>query len=369
MQGGEKMKRKLLAVAFVFLLGFSFSAVYAGDTKVGGHVKMVIFDAVDGVNTGQGVKTGGTEFMGFGFGELILYFSQQLNETFSVEFQPSFRASSGATPQLGKKIGSQIAVTSPSFGGFDRALVKYLAPMGVEISAGIVKPKFTMDYGQELFWDEEYNGSKFSADPWLGEMDDAGIEIYKSFSVGDASIPVWLYALNGYGGTDYADNNRQPSAMIHLEPEMGMFKLSGSYTIGQYDADKHNTYQRLSGGLVFNWEGLQVRGEYASGKWENKMGAGLDAVSQGWYGKAIYKFFPWLKLVYNYNVAALNFNGFFYTANQGGEKYITNSLTVDLSVTDSAYLMLQIDYADWMQNNGMDGLNFIRPTIATRVTF
>lgn len=340
-----------------------------GATTIGGHIKIVLFDTADGVRTTTGGKAmGSTEYGGFNFNELWLYISHQLSDVFA-EVEPEFRASTSATPKLGYNVGGQEKASDASFAGFDRALAKYEAPGGYEISAGIVKPIFTMDYGDELFWSEEYNGSKFTANPYLGEMADTGIEVYKAFGIGDASLPVWLYALNGTGGTLESDNNDQPAAMIHVEPEWGMFKLSGSYTLGTYDNAKHDAYQRTSGGLVFNWQALQVRGEYASGRWNNKLSAGNDAVSQGWYAKAVYKFTPWLKVVYDYNVADFNFNYSGEGAANSGEKYLTHTLACDLNITDSSYLMLQLDYADWLKNNGSDELKFIRPVLATRITF
>ncbi len=362
--------------AFAFADGTSDSSAGTSDTPastvIGGHIKMTLFDAVDGVETrSPGGALGETEYSGFSFGEIILYISQKISEKFSVEVEPEFSASTGATPKLGTSIGAQMSPKAPSFGGFDRALAKYLAPMDVEISAGIVKPKFTMEYGDELFWDEEFNGSKFAADPWLGEMADTGVEVYKNFTVGDASIPVWLYALNGYDPAAVVvnDNNDAPAFMIHVEPNMGMFKLTGSYTVGQYDNGKHDAYERASGGIQFIWDNLQLRSEFANGRWENKIATGIDARSYGWYVKAIYKFTPWLKLVYDYNVAELNFNGFFVTNNNGGENYLTHTLVLDYNITDSTYLMLQMDYADWKQNNGAEGLRFFRPTLALRTTF
>lgn len=385
---GKRLAVLLMAVimalgmyAFVFADGTSDSAAAGtsdtpASTVIGGHIKMTLFDAVDGVETkSPGGALGETEYSGFSFGEIILYISQKISENFSVEVEPEFSASTGATPKLGTSIGAQMLPKTPTFGGFDRAMAKYTAPMDVEISAGIVKPKFTMEYGDELFWDEEFNGSKFAADPWLGEMADSGVEVYKNFSAGDASIPVWLYALDGYG-VGYAgnvsgvnDNNDSPSFMIHVEPNMGMFKLTGSYTVGLYDNGKHDAYERASGGIQFIWDNLQIRSEIADGRWENKIAAGIDAKSYGWYVKAIYKFTPWLKLVYDYNVAELNFNGFFVTNNNGGENYLTHTLVLDYNITDSTYLMLQMDYADWKENSGAEGLKFFRPTLAVRTTF
>ncbi len=344
-------------------------------TVIGGHIKMTLFDAIDGVeNKATGGALGETEYSGFNFGEIILYISQKISEKFSVEVEPEFSASTGATPKLGVSIGAQMSVKPPSFGGFDRALAKYIAPFDVEISAGIVKPKFTMEYGDELFWDEEFNGSKFAADPYLGEMADTGVEAYKNFSVGDASIPVWLYALDG-SGSSVNDNNRSPSAMIHVEPNMGMFKLTGSYTVGLYDNGEHDAYERASGGIQFIWDNLQIRSELANGRWENKIAAGIDALSYGWYVKAIYKFTPWLKLVYDYNVAEMNFNAFSGIApppanlRDQGENYITHTAVLDYNITDSTYLMLQMDYANWKLNSGSEGLRFFRPTLALRTTF
>jgi hypothetical protein len=348
-----------------------------GATTVGGHLKMELFDWADGVRTtdvsGVKTKTGSTEYSGAGSNSIWLYISHQLSDVFSIEVEPEFDASTSATPKLGYKIGAQIKDSAESLLGFDRALAKYTTPGDIEISGGIIKPIFTMDYGEELFWQEEYNGSRFAANPYLGEADAAGVEVYKAFTLGDASLPVWLYAINP-SSSNLGSVNNQPAGMIHVEPEYGMFKLSGSYQAGTWDANKQDAYQRTSGGIVFNWQGLQLRGEYASGRWNNQISMGNDALSQGWYAKAIYKVTPWLKLVYNYNVAYMNFETFFDNflspIDGGPEKYITHTLTFDINMTDSSILMLQIDYAyQWAKTSGEDALTFIRPTLAYRITF
>jgi len=351
-----------------------------GATTVGGQLKMELFDWADGVRTtnanGVKTKTGSTEYSGAGSNTLWLFISHQLSDVFSIEVEPEFDASTSATPKLGDNIGAQM--TTPSkitegLLGFNRALAKYTTPGDIEISGGIIKPIFTMDYGEELFWQEEYNGSKFAANPYLGEADAAGVEAYKAFTIGDASLPVWLYAING-NSSNIGSINNQPAGMIHIEPEYGMFKLSGSYQAGTWDVNKQDAYQRTSGGIEFNWQGLQLRGEYASGRWNNAISAGNDELSQGWYAKAIYKVTPWFKLVYDYNVAYMNFETFFdnfaSTIDGGPEKYITHTLALDLNITDSSILMLQIDYAyQWAKTSGEDSLSFIRPTLAYRITF
>ena len=75
-----------------------------------------------------------------------------------------------------------------------------MLPYEVEAAFGIVKPRFTWDYGTELFWEEKIHGGKFSCNDYLGAMHETGIELYKPIELSGVSLPTYFYLLNGGPG-------------------------------------------------------------------------------------------------------------------------------------------------------------------------
>lgn len=361
-----KMTKKCLILLVTGCLIFgSVSLLRAGETRVGSHIKLTLFDGSVGKSDG----ISGNDYTGMGFREMILYVSQELTDKVSVDLQPMWSASSGATPKFGKEIGEQktpAGGVEPEFHGWVKAVVKAVLPQGYEIAVGIVKPQFTWDYSAELFWEDEYNGSKFACNDYLGAMHDTGIEVYKSFELGEVSLPAYLYLLNG--GNEFSDNNKGPAIMLHAEPEIGAFKFLASLATGKWDDNNKYNMTHWAVGAAYTWKDLSIRNEYAGGIWKNSIAGTRDAKPFGCYVKVFYKFTPWGRAMLHYNVVDHNFNGFFYTA-PGGERYTTITPGLQLYASNSSVIQIQYDFADWKRKDGSNKLSFTRLTVGWRTTF
>jgi len=360
--------------AVMFLVMFCIAApfhVAKAETTLGGHVKLVLYDDISGQRTGTAVPDPVPrhhEYGGFLLREMILYVYADMTDRVSVDLQPVFDASSRATPRFGYDIGESKTPAGdiePGFGGWVKAVVNVSLPRGYEVSTGIVKPRFTWDYGAELFWEDEINGSKFTANTSLGAVHDAGIEVYKNFEVGDYSIPSYLYILNG--GEEFSDNNRGPTVMLHAEPEFGPARFLGSFMRGRYDDDYNKTMTRWAAGFATEWRNLAFRTEYAGGLWEDYPvdSEMMDRKPEGFYMKASYRFVPWARATINYSVADLNLT----SKSTVGEKYITVTPSLQLYAAESAVLIVQYDIADWRKDDGSEKLDFNRVTLGWRATF
>ena len=266
----------LLAGAVAGLLALPSARLFAaeGGTTIGGHIKLTAYDYKDGKM--NGIK--GHQYSGMRFSGMYLYVSSELTDKISIDLQPQFDASStfdastGATPRFGTKLQeSKNPAVEPVFSGWVKAVVKIALPRGYELSAGIVKPRFTIEYGAELFWEDEFNGSRFACSKDLGAMKETGVEIYKPFEVGPISLPAYLYILNGNGTTNTLDNNNSPMLMVHAEPEIGAWKFSGSLGRGRYDNGNKLDETRYSLGGSYEWKDLSARAEYAGGLWERSL--------------------------------------------------------------------------------------------------
>lgn len=359
----------------------TFSVGLSGETTVGGHIRMTVLDMADGEST-----TGGTVFkdnssMGMAFTELILYFSHDLSETISVDLQPSWSASTGASPSFGKKIGEQKVAPEDVHAGFHgwvKAVVSVALPYEIDMAVGIVKPRFTWDYGGELFWEDTISGGKFTCNNYLGAMHDTGFEFYKPLEIGDMSLPTYLYIMNG--GNQFNDNNRTPLVMLHVEPEFGALKFQASVASGKYDDDDEKSVFRYSAGADFTAGAFNIRAEVAGGTWEDSivendsLGIYDDAKPFGYYVKAFYRVTPWAKLNLHYNIVDNNYSGFHYTA-MGSETYSSISPGVQFYLSDSAILAVnyQMETRERLDRFGVPGLDdkleYNRLIVGMRVTF
>jgi ABC-type oligopeptide transport system substrate-binding subunit len=89
---------KKMFLVFIVAALFAAMAVAAqasetktGETKVGGHLKLNLYDYVDGTHTTTLGSNNNTQNCGFlGLAELILYVSQEINDKLSVDVQPTF---------------------------------------------------------------------------------------------------------------------------------------------------------------------------------------------------------------------------------------------------------------------------------------
>ncbi len=364
----------------------SLSQSYAGKTQVGGHLKLTLYDYTTGersfvdsatfYQTAKGARTAGIAFQ-----RLTLHIVKEIKEMFSITAQPDFQAFTGATPRIGRSVGEKLNKSEPRFNGWQKAFLRIMIPypLLIEVSGGILFPRFTMDYGAELFWEEEYNGSMFSINSALGLMHGTGIEIYRAFELGAISLPVYLYILNGSGNL-FHDNNDTPEGMIHIEPEIGPLKLFGSLLYGKYDDDGEKNVVRWSGGLSLDFAAFSFRTEYAAGLWEKSMEQVVDSAftysdTKPWgvYFKFFYNFSSWAKAMIHYNYVKNN-----YAYNQidglpGKEIFLTITPGVQFYFMDCLSVQLQLDIGNWkreVDNFGTkDNLKFVRSFLGLRATF
>lgn len=362
------IKRVLLAVIMAVIL--ITPAFAEGEKMLGGHVKMTLFDYAYGINKTAAGQEYSTQSPGMGVAAVILFLNAKINDVVSVEVDPGLTAITGATPSLGSKLGDQMSTAggiSLKLNGVDwgKAVVKLTLPDDFEVSAGILKPKFTLEYGQEMFWEDEFSGGKFAINDTLGRMQSMGVEAVKNFSLGDLYLPVYIYAING--NTQFADNNRQPMGMIHAEPEIGIFKFTGSFAAGRYDDKEQLGMTRWSGGVAINLGDINIRSEYAGGKWERAIDGVRATTPYGWYAKIFYKVSDWMKLMYHFDYVYNNYSGFNSFSSGPGEKYITNTPGIIISLYDTL-LQFRVDIGDWSRTNG-DSLLFTRTVLGWRATF
>jgi len=368
------MSRKWSLVLLLSLAALSpGTAPRAQDTTIGAHVKLTIYDYKDGKS--NGVK--GHEYAGMALSEMIPYFSSSLSEYLSVDLQPMFNTVTGATPKFGNAINeNKYTNAEPIFNEFRKAVLTAYLPYMMEMSIGIVKPRFTWDYGTELFWEEEINGGKFSCNDYLGAMHETGIELYKAFEFSRFSLPAYLYLLNGGPGGQknlFNDNNNSPTVMLHLEPEIGALRLHGSLARGKWDDDGKYDMTRYSAGIAYEWFDLSARAEVAGGNWENSIPARAmeDATPFGYYAKVLYRLTPWAKAMIHYDYVKHNFNGFFSPL-PGEEVYQTITPGLQISVAGGSMIQIQYDIADWKKwksDTENQTLKFGRLTVGLRATF
>ena len=384
--------KRMSVITTVAVLGLLAARAPAADLSFGGDLKFHLFDMSTGSSTfmvAQGesmvpVKYDTTDRWDMGFNSVFLYFVAQLTDKITIDIEPEIAAHSGATPSLGMKIGAQRVPASDADAltlGLNAAKISALLPWNVQLSAGILRPIFTEDYGDMKGFMESVHYSKSQANPWLGAWHDAGIEAYKAFEfqLGDQylTLPAYLYLLNG--GTEASDNNSNKTLMLHVAPEFWKLRLLGSFALGKWDDADQNNVMRYVAGLSGEFGPVWIRGEYVGGKWSNEVSAftgdTFDVKPFGYYAKLGVNFIPdKLSLILDYDYAQHNFGGFFYVGDDHArEKYTTVTGTLCWSVIPGSSVMLGVTKAMW--NSTTDAgvetakLDFLRPTLGWRTVF
>ena len=349
--------------------GMSGIGDLADGVDVGAEVKLYIYDQTDG--TSDGVSQ--SNDVSAGISSAIVYLSKQITDKLSATLDIELLVHAGATPRLGGEItreSDEVEIETE----FLRANITYVLPQGFEVKAGYLKPLFTWDYGYEAFWHETYHATYVTANPWLGSWHDSGVELYKSFDMESASIPVYLYLLNG-PGQGLVDNNEGMSVLLHAQPELmgGKVKLLGSYAFGKWDDDNSKDFSRYAVGADVTAGNFNVRGEYMGGQWDDKFlvaeAMTRNVEPKGYYVKAFYHVLPKLKVLVGYSHLEHDFSGFFFTASGVGEEYDTVTLGLDYSLADDVTAMLQWDNVDGTRDDGSADLEFDRVTLGVRATF
>lgn len=356
------MKFRVLFTAIcVFMLLIS-AAVQAeeslGNVKVGGNLKMYLYD--QSVGTSKDVQQHNNNSAGLT--TFYLFLSEQLTDLVSVEVWPRFSVSASATPSLGNDIARTTTATTTV--SVYQAFVKVNLPQAVEVKAGKMVTFFSNEYGREIWWDEQYHLNPGIAT--LQSWDDYGLEIYKNFDFEKVSLPVYLYLLNGEK-TD-VDNNNSKAAMVHFDPEFleGKVKLVGSYGFGKWDDGSDKTFVRYDAGVEYKYQKINVRSEYLSKTYSDKLVSGAqtkDAVSNGYFVKALYRFTPEWRALIGYS-RALNSATYTYS-----DIYKTTTMGVDYFITESSTIIAQYSMVDANRTNDSAALNYNRFTLGWRTTF
>lgn len=362
-------------IVFAMALGFSTPVLLAGEGKIGGNLKLYLWDQSGGTSMNEQKDDIGS----MGITSLYMYISRELTEKISIDVQPTISVSTGATPKNGSKIGTTRVAGTVSV-GFNRAVIQTALPYSVELSAGLMKPIFTEDYGMALWYEEEYQGNAMSCNSWVGEWKDFGVEIYRPFEIGSISFPVYLYFLNGNNA--YDDNNNAKSVLLHLSPEFnfgkwGGLKITGSIATGMWDTVTVpvNPVTRYSAGLAYNWGNLMIRGEYAAGTWSgwNKGwsdGITRDIVTNGCYVKVGYNITPKLRILVDRAVANHNF----YL--NAARKYVNSPEitmqwipSINYFIAEDSVIMFQYTIQDTWREDGNASIHYSRGTLGWRTVF
>ena len=126
---------------------------------------------------------------------------------------------------------------------------------------------------------------------------------------------------------------------------------------------------RWAAGISYAWQKFSFRSEYVGGHWDNSIGGTKCAEPFAYYAKLAYRFADWGKAMLHYDVADLNFKGYFFTQAGGEEKYTTITPSVQLYASESTAIQIQYDICDWKLKDDSDKLKFNRFTVGTRITF
>ncbi|MBL8026005.1 MAG: hypothetical protein JNL74_06325 [Fibrobacteres bacterium] len=391
--------KKILALT-LFLLLLSGNIFSESSVNVGGHMALSMFDLAAGTSTYMKDKdSSAVDYAGFKFLRFMLFIKASLSEKVLVDIQPIFETRTDGTTGATQKfpgtykdsamsviIGKQRGLSPKvDFQGFNRATAKMVLGGGTELSFGYVHPRFTWDYGNELFWEDELNANPFSLDLYLGNLDAVGFEVVHYFELADGNftIPFYGYVLNGAGepgGGSVIENNNSPFGMVHIEPEIGSLKLHLSVGGGVWDEKNSKLAARAAVGLSFSDGPFSARAEGAVGYWDSLLYDSKDAAMPfGGYAKCFYKVSKNLRLSL---AGSFDYHNFImpFQPHAGKEQWIAVSPGLQLTTSPGSRVVFQLDLAQGIyepyKNNGVETyerydrtISYVHPTIGWRLTF
>jgi len=375
--GGIQMKLNMIRITMLFSICVPLAWT---QVSVGGHAVFSLFSRTAGISeiiqdSTTSVRYTDSDFRGVSLLRFFPFLRWDVSEKISVDIRPfiSIDGTSGASPVFGKRIGEQVpAKTKLKIDEFSRASVKAIVNENTEISAGYVHPRFTWEYGNDLFWEDVINGSRFSIDPWTSIVPDAGVEVMRNIEFGDVlSMPSYFYLISG------SSNNPQqltPMAMFHLEPDLGKLKFSLSGAGGLWDIHDKKAVMRASAGVSFSKGHLTLRMEGAGGWWQDHIANSPEnAVAYGGYGKVIYRFTPIVRASFGTSILYHNFTNT-YSPQPGEEVFASISPALQVFTSESSRIIFQLDLTNGVQNPWMypglsNVLAYAQGTIGWRLTF
>jgi hypothetical protein len=369
------MTRRSMTMMAALLLVTAGSTV-AAELNFGGDLGFLLFDnafgtglvpTVDSTGTRVGVPfdTTGRVEMQFGSHGLGLYWNVQLSDQVSVNALTEVGASTGASPSLGKILGSQFAEAGTQKAlSVPEANISVMLPWELQMTAGIIRPIFSEDYGEKKGYQEGNRLFKSSANGYGGEWHDLGIELYKSIEPGGGlSIPTYAYLLAGE--EMYGDNNNNKALLFHVAPGFWKLRVLGSYGFGKYDALDSFAFTRYAAGLGGDFGKLWFRTELFGGSWYGAVAyneANKDSLGNivpvtftrkpiAYYVKAGYNFIPdklGIALTYDQSSPDWTTRGKLgyttqssATTTDAGESYTTIGATVQYWVIPGSSILLE----------------------------
>jgi hypothetical protein len=396
----------LMAVMFAALAP---SGASAAELNFGGDLGFYLFDMSSGTSrlpytdtlgnrVGKDSTSSSRVNMQFGSHGLGLYWNVQLTDEVSVNALTEVGASAGATPRLNRAIDGADAEATFKALSLPEANISVVLPWQLQLTAGILRPIFSVDYGEKKGYQEANRLFKSSANSYGGEWHDLGIELYKSFEPGGGfSIPAYAYVLAGE--RMFGDNNSNKALLFHVAPQFSKFTLLGSYGFGTEAADKlpdDTTYDpepwsRYAMGLAGDFGPVWFRGEFFGGGWEgatmyNHGEAGaIDTLAYtrkpvAYYVKAGVNIIPdklGFVLCYDqYNQDWTTWGRLGYasgTSNQttdDNESYTTIGATVQYWVIPGSSVLLEYNRGMWKVGDGaLCKVDFNRVTLGWRTVF
>ncbi len=395
------MSKRNVLLAAVVIVALAATTGFGADFRFGGDMHFWLFDQSigggnistrDSLGVAQTTEYDTTGRVTMAIHALYLAFSVQLSDRFSVTVEPEFGISTGATPSLGRKLGTQHH--SGRYRDFDlhTAYVSALLPWDVELNAGMLRPVFTEDFGERKAFQEHHRIGKSMTG--TNAWHDFGVELYKSLEPTDGlSIPTYVYVLNG--NNTLSDGNSNKWLMAHIAPQFWKLRLLGSYGFGMepgqgaLDTSEY-AWSRLAFGLGGTFGPVWFRTEYVKSSYDGYMGYGATPTSDsaifarqptGYYVKLGWNVVPdkfGVVLSYdNYTQNYTTFSTLGYTGGAAGlsskeigQDMTTIAATCQYWITPGAAVLLTADKAMWKVGDGnVTDLDFMRFTLGGRIVF
>jgi len=407
-------QHKVLLVA-VMATAIAASGAVGAQLNFGGDIGFVLFDVSSGSGSapvwdGKDSVTGNwvegpfgdttgrvnSYLMSHGVG---LYFNVQLNDNVSINVLADCGGTgTGATPSLGKKLGTQQGTGTLKAISFPEANMSVMLPWQVQMTTGVIRPIFSEDYGEKKSYQEHNRMHKSSANGYGGEWHDLGIELYKSFEPGGGlSIPAYAYLMAGE--QMIGDDNSNKSLLFHVAPSLWKLRVLGSYGFGKEGADGElEPWSRYAVGLGGDFGLVYFRTEFFGGSWDgvtvyneaNKDSTGKILPSTytrkptAYYVTAGVNIIPdklGFNLVYDQSNSDWTTwgkigRGLNTTKERGRsttdatESYTTIGATIQYWVIPGSALMLEYNRGMWKVGDGKwSELNFNRVTLGWRTVF
>jgi hypothetical protein len=399
------MRTRGLMLAGALALAVVAGTAAGAQFNFGGDLGFYLFDVSRGSGVQPGLDSAGSR-VGNAYGDttgrvntqleyngLGLYWNVQLSDQVSIHVLTEVGGTStGATPVLGMKLGTQQGEGAIRPLAIPEANVQLALPWEVQMTTGIIRPIFTADYGEKKGYQEANRLFESSTSQYGGAWHDLGIELYKSFEPGGGfSIPAYAYVLAGE--QMYGDNNNNKMLMVHVAPAYGKFTLLGSYGFGKEDPLDSFNVTRYAAGLAGDFGRLWVRGEFFGGSWAGNVvynEANKDTLGnilpehvafkpKSYYIKAGYKLIPdRLGLVLTYDQYSpdwttrsnLGYQSQFGKTTDAGESYTTIGATVQFWVIPGSAILLEYDRGMWKVGDGsFSKIDFNRVTLGWRTIF